>query len=469
MNTIPWLNRCGRNGWMTLALIAVLLAGVILAGCDGDTKVDEQGKCDEQLNEGNWDKAIEICGAIDTDEGHSKTAQAYMGRAGLGLLGFIEKISDTTLEGLALILSVFTLTAAEFSDADKAITELLLINAPSDTDYFNLTLTSDIILASLLKSGLGITVDATTGDITIPGITDTDLASLSSTSSVGEIQTVLDDIYAGTYYQTTPLIYDDADADVLDLLKVSTYVQANQKGTKGFPLESLSSLDFASQIDNGTCGLATGDTASGAGTAAEGTAVAVNFVRRLNTSQTDAIYLAEDLLFVLLDSSGSVDSTLEWGGSFALPSALLNPDHFLVECGGDGTAALDEFTVCMTAGATDLGGSVTSLLFPASLSVDPTLTTTADGTGTICGGANCSFWPLFSIDGDPSTNDATTGTNADDAKIALAQVFHTAYPVDNSITDSTDAAYDASLLCAAGDGWVHAREYDIYLRTFGGN
>ena len=121
MNTIPWLNRSGRNGCMTLALIAILLAGLFLAGCDSAPKVNEQEKCDDQLNDGNWDKAIELCGAIETDEGHSKTAQAYMGRAGVSLLDVLASTVGVLL--LILLIAVMTTSQAATERSREAVAE----------------------------------------------------------------------------------------------------------------------------------------------------------------------------------------------------------------------------------------------------------------------------------------------------------------------------------------------------------
>ncbi|MEE8555537.1 MAG: hypothetical protein V3T00_06725, partial [bacterium] len=85
----------------------------------------------------------------------------------------------------------------------------------------------------------------------------------------------------------------------------------------------------------------------------------------------------------------------------------------------------------------------------------------ADTTPINCGAA-CTNWPLTSADGNSAT-DEYTGATPGNAKADLAGVLHQLYPVDN-----TDASPGTSgLHCVAGDGWVHAREYDFYLRSFG--
>jgi hypothetical protein len=424
---------------------------LVLAGCDPAPEVTTQDECDLALDQGDWDTAIDSCGQIQTDEGYSKTAQAYMGRAGISLLGLIEKVADTDLEGLALILNVFTVNATQLQDVQQAINFMLLIGTRTNTDYFNLIVASDVALATLLKNALNITIDPATGAITIPGITDSNIEDLSATSPPATIQSILDDIYKATYYSTSPPIWDDSDPAKVDLKAISSFVQANAIGSTVINLGDLTDLDFASAIDNGQCGLSTGQTASGANNAADGPTIAQFFPRRLNTSHSSALYLVDELRFVLLDLAGKVDNTREWKGGFLLPSRLLNPDFVGINCGAG--LGLNKFTTCLASGA--------------KLNTNFTEVKKSDlATNITCGAAACaasasSGWPVTSADGDVLTDEFAAEGAAN--MTHLANVLHQLYPVDNG--DSNPAT--SGLHCQAGDGWVHAREYDYYLRAFG--
>ncbi|MCH8883080.1 MAG: hypothetical protein IIA41_06220, partial [SAR324 cluster bacterium] len=301
--------RAAHRAAPVLALtLALTLAVSLLAGCDPEPEVTTQDQCDELLDKGFWDAAITTCSQIMTDEGYSKTAQAYMGRAGITVLDLIRKIeSNANLAGLALILNAFTVTPAEFADVEQAIAFMQLIVNFTNTDYFNIIVASDVALATLLKNELLITIDATTGAMTIPGITDSGLDTLSSTSTPAQIQTALDGIYGDpalddTYYATPPPVWNNP-GDVTDLSRVSSFVQANAIGSTAIALGALTDLDFAGQIDNGECGMPAAATASGF-TLAHGTLVVEKFPRRLNTSDPTAAELADELHFVLLDGAG---------------------------------------------------------------------------------------------------------------------------------------------------------------------
>jgi hypothetical protein len=80
---------------------------------------------------------------------------------------------------------------------------------------------------------------------------------------------------------------------------------------------------------------------------------------------------------------------------------------------------------------------------------------------TACAASASSGWPVTSADGDVLTDEFAAEGTAN--MTHLAGVLHQLYPVDNS--DPNPAT--SGLHCQAGDGWVHAREYDYYLRAFG--
>jgi hypothetical protein len=437
-------------------LLCALLLAALLAACGETAKVTDQKECDKYLDSGDWDLAITSCGAIGTDEGTSKTAQAHMGHAGLTILDLMGKLQNSNLRGLELIVNVLTVdvASAPYDDLDQATTLILSIpaTARSNTDNFNLALASDVLLASLFKSALGITVDSATGAMTIPGITDAGLSNLSASSPISAIQTAFANIYSATYYKSTPLAWDSGSATAPDLAKISKYVRANKAGSDALGLSTnpdLSNLDFATLIDNGQCGYGTGTTTP------DPTQVAQRFPRRLNTSDSSAVFLADEQNYV-------IGTGKEWGASFLLPSALLNPDNFKVDCNGDGVASLGEFGACMASGKT----AISTLALGQTNNLVLALTTTAGGAGGLCGGAACTSWPLLIIDGNPVTDESST--NGTQTRVELSQVLSAAYPIDNA-ADPGSATFDASLgvPCTAGDGWVNAREYDYYLRTFG--
>ena len=424
------------------------------------------------MDDALWDEAIAIC-PTDTDEGKSLSGQARLGRAGVSFLDLLDGLSSSTLDGEALIFSLFDIGVnnPDFTDVEGAVNLFLSISTDADTgasnrtdsDNFNLTIATDVLLISLLKVHLAISIDSATGAFSVPGVTDTGIDTVSTTSAATDIQTVFKNIYTnnstgtGSYYTTTPLLWDVSSANT-DLSRISTYVAANAAGAgalgdgglSGDPaLESLSALDFSVKIDNGKCGYSSGTTI-------DADTVVFQFPRRLNTSDSTAVYFADELQYV----NGS---TLEWQGSFPLPSALVNPDFFDVECGGNATAALGEFGTCMTTNTTAISGSA-----GAALTIDPTLTTTdvnvtGATTGSICGGGICTVWPLLEIDNNAGTDES--GANGTTAKDELSQVLDTAWPIDNTVTSPTGT--NPAYACGAGDGLVHYREYDAYLRTLG--
>jgi hypothetical protein len=445
MTTLPG---CPSRFWrirrpIVAALLAISMS--LLGGCDDEPKVTDEDRCDEGLDEGDWDQAIKYCKQIESDSGYSRTAQAYMGRAGISLLSLIEKLGETELEGLALVLGAFTVTPVQFLDVEKAIEYLLRIESLSETDSFNLIVASDVAIATVLQDSLGIEVDADTGELTISGITDAGLDTVD-TSDPAAVQDALNAVYGATYYSTSPPVWDHPGSGVVDdLLSISSYIQANALGTAAVDLGELSSLDFATAIDSGQCGLSAGASQSSSADASE---VAQFFPRRLNTSDPTSVQLADDLHYVLLDASGAVDDTREWQGSFILPSRLLNPDFVGVECGqAPAGVQLGEFSLCMAAGETEVA--------------DITSVTESDLTTAITCGGSCTTWPVLPDDDNAATDEQPA--NGATAMTELAAVLHQLYPVDNDDADPESSG----LHCAAGDGWVHAREFDYYLRTFG--
>lgn len=466
MNIFPIHIRPGIGLAVRVLLFALLLIG--LMACDESETATDLELCKDYLDDALWDEAIAIC-PTDTDEGISLSGQARMGRAGVSLLDLMDGLSTSSLSGEALIFDIFSVDvgSTEYTDVNDAVNLFLSISDDAttgdsnrtDSDNFNLVIASDVLLVSLLKEHLSISIDTTTGDFTVPGVTDTGVDTLTSTSTASEYQTVFENIYtnngvgSGSYYTTTPLNWSDTTRNT-DLSRISDIVAANATGANalgdgglsGDPdLESLSALDFASKIDNGTCGTTNAS-------------AVLNFPRRLNTSDSTANYMADELLYVNGD-------TLEWQGGFPLPSALVNPDFFDVECGGDANAALAEFTTCMEAGTTAISPNTPT----ATQTLDPSLTTTdtsitGAATGTLCNGSACSTWPLLEIDGDPNTGTEATD-NGTTAKRELKQVLNATWPIDSTVTSPTGTT--PSYACSAGDNLVHYREYDAYLRTLG--
>lgn len=429
---------------------------LLLAACsefDGPSDID---KCKDFMDVPLWDEAIAIC-PTDTDEGKSLGGQARLGRAGVSFLDLLDGLSSSSLGGEALIFDLFAIavSSSEFTDVEDAVNLFLSISSDADTgvsnrtdsDNFNLTIATDVLLISLLKEHLSISIDSTTGEFSVPGITDTGIDTISSTSSATDIQTVFTNIYtnnstgSGSYYTTTPLLWDVSSANT-DLSRISTYVAANAAGAgalgdgglSGDPaLTSLSALDFSVKIDNGNCGYSSGTTI-------DVDTVVLKFPRRLNTSDSTADYLADELLFVNGDS-------LEWQGSFPLPSALVNPDFIGVDCGAG--LSVGAFGTCM--------GS--AVLFANFTSV-----TESDLTTTITCGGSCTSFPVLSTDGNSAGADEVSGEGAK-AKSDLSAVLDQLYPIDNTVTAPTGT--NPAYACGAGDGLVHYREYDAYLRTLG--
>ncbi len=464
-----------RSPGFGVRLLLLALAFMLLAACSETAEPDPLAACDDFLTEGLWDEAIDPDTGCPDDggQGTSFLAQAHMGRAGISLLGLLDGLEGTTLQGEALILNVFTLAvgSAQYQDAETAVSLMLTIVEPTTTDNFNLIIASDVLLMSLFKARLAVTVDAATG-IIVPGVTDTGIETLSDTSTTEDIQTILDNIYtnnilgSGSYYTTVPLVWEDSTADV-DLSRITDFVAANKAGADGLglttdpDLASLAPLAFFSNIDNGTCGLSSGQTASGADNASDGPLVALNFPRRLNTSddladnaltpQIEPELLTDDLNFVL-HTNGVADTGKEWGGAFLLPSALVNPDFVQTNC-SDGTTFTagddGDFTDCMTGEK-----------FVAAFAVQTDETVPVP----ICALGACTHWPVLGIDGDVTTDDATTSATAA-ATAELARVLHQLAPIKNSVTAPTGEL--PAYACAAADGIVHYREYDAYLRNFG--
>ena len=471
------------------ALAGVLAFAVVFSACAEDVPENSIATCRDLLDNLDWNATVTACenavttaSATDADTAKSLAAQARMGRAGVSLLDLLDKLQNSTVSGLALILDAFTVTVgtAAFSDVDAAINHLLGITAPTETDSFNLTVASDVILTTLLKAHLAISVNATTGALTIPGITNANLGTLTDPTNFIAVQGVFQTLYtsAGSYYRTTPLVWSDTAANI-DLSRVSTYVRANRIGAAGIglgtdaALASLASLNFSTSIDNGRCGYGAGTTT------VSGATVARDFPRQLNTSEaTAAFYLADDLYYTMLSLGPpvAVDAAKEWAGSFILPSALLNPDHYQIDCGGptlDGTAATSEFSICMGAGGTVIDGYAQSLLPAPTQLVTRSLSRFPGNATQLCGGAACNHWPLLQITGpgivagdNLTSDDSLSGTNAVDARTELAQVMDTAFPIDNTVTTGITGTHPA-YACAAGDDLAHYREYDFYLRSLG--
>ena len=83
------------------------------------------------------------------------------------------------------------------------------------------------------------------------------------------------------------------------------------------------------------------------------------------------------------------------------------------------------------------------------------------GSPALCAASATAGWPVTSGDGNPVTDEFAAEGAAN--KTHLAEVLHQLYPIDNAAAGpSTNGLH-----CKKGDGWVHAREYDYYLRTLG--
>ena len=98
---------------------------------------------------------------------------------------------------------------------------------------------------------------------------------------------------------------------------------------------------------------------------------------------------------------------------------------------------------------------------PMILASAVTARTESDLTTLIGCDGTCGNWPILNANGNVLTDEY--GAQGDDAKTDLAGVLHQLYPVDN--TDPLPGT--SGRHCVAGYGWVHAREYDFYLRSFG--
>ena len=421
----------------------LLLALLACSEFDGPTDID---RCKDFLDDALWDEAIAIC-PTDTDEGKSLSGQARLGRAGVSFLDLLKGLSSSTLEGEALIFDLFgidiILEADRFAFVEDAVNLFLAISTDADTgvsnrtdsDNFNLTIATDVLLISLLKAHLQIAIDTTTGAFVVPGVTDTGIDTISSASAATDIQTVFTNIYtrSGSYYTTPPLLWDKPSNNT-DLSRISAYVAANAAGAgalgdgglSGDPdLASLAPLDFSVKIDNGKCGTTETD-------------AVLQFPRRLNTSHGTAVYLADELQFV--DGASQ-----EWQGTFPLPSALVNPDHFQIDCGGG--PGFNNFTGCMGTPVL-LGAFINSCTEPDGV------------TALACGTGN--DFPVLAVDGVAGADAAAVGTAA---KTKLKAVLDAAWAIDGAVTAPTGEF--PAYACGAGDGLVHYREYDAYLRTLG--
>lgn len=534
--------------------LGLLLALLVMSACSENADPDPLVTCrlllDEARDAAGWDAAIKACEAVGTDDGNSRAAQAHMGRAGVSLLDLLDGLSSSDLEGQALMLDLFTveLGSVEYGHVELAIDLMSALSCNdadlscSDTDYFNLTIASAVMLNTLFIDHMGLFVcnaeaieavkctAAEEGDIIVPGVTDTGVETLTIPTTVDpqadpdnplgdfdSVVTIFTNIYttSGSYYKTKPLAWQDTTANV-DLSRISKFSAASRLGSAGLgladdpDLSDLAALDFSTRIDNGECGYADTVDQAAPGTATSDPAtVATNFPRRLNTSTVG--FMVDEMMYTMLsvdetdpaNPTITQDNTKEWGGSFALPSALLNPDFFNVDCGIDpADANLAEFSACMAAGLAAAGlaaaGTILDdddntnntqyLLPPPAYFIDKTVTRFAGApTTALCGGADCDHWPLllitggrtvsgvfFNVDNDnfltddsatATTVDGVDSTNGADATAELSQVLDTAFPIDNTVTAPT-GAYPA-YACAEGDGLVHYREYDTYLRTFG--
>jgi len=439
-----------RRPWgAALAVLAVAL----LLGCAESAEQTDLAACRAALDDERWSEALARCEALGTAEGSGLAATAALGRAGVTIPPLLSAFQDTALAGVPLVLYTYDVTTGTlaYSDVEHAIDLVQGLAAPQPGDWMTLLVASGVQIAALLRQTLSIAVDAGTRAVTIPGLTD--LPSLPAAPTTADYQAVLEAAYAGAYYRDPPPEWGDPDDNPPSLARISRYVAANVAAAEALALagRGLAALAAGAGLDAGACALdADGLT--------DGALAAAAFPRRLNTSAAD--YFHDALHYTLLDAAGAVDATKEWSGAFRLPSALLNPERVLIECDGDGTATLGEFGTCMDdPTVADPGILAPTAVAPAN-TLDPALTALADGTPLLCGDpAGCATWPLLPIDGDPATDES--GVNGAQALSDLAAVLDALAPVNNA-----DTAPDTSgLHCLAGDGRVHAREYDAFVRS----
>ena len=133
---------------------------LVLVACSEFGTPSDIAQCRDFMDDALWDEAIAIC-PTDTDEGKSLSGQARLGRAGVSFLDLLDGLSSSTLDGEALIFSLFDIGVnnPDFTDVEGAVNLFLSISTDADTgasnrtdsDNFNLTIATDVLLISLLK------------------------------------------------------------------------------------------------------------------------------------------------------------------------------------------------------------------------------------------------------------------------------------------------------------------------------
>ena len=141
---------CGRGSAIFLAVVAaaILLAG----GCKdkADTNpTSKTSKCNNHLNDSEWNDAIEACSELKTDSGYHKAAQAYMGRSGVGILPLALDMANSSTSATKLIFDKIPDTAGKKSDYLTAL-RLIMESVEKQTDIMYL---ESILLTGMLIFG----------------------------------------------------------------------------------------------------------------------------------------------------------------------------------------------------------------------------------------------------------------------------------------------------------------------------
>lgn len=153
-----------------LKLLVAALLVFSLAGCKDDAASTQEGyleDCKVYSDELRWGKAIEACAKVDSDEGKHLLAQAYMGRAGINLFGFMASVG-TADNPMNQILKIVPKKAADSRDYYTALSIIMSdIQIKDDTMYIEALVLSSMLvykqlvdLFNLKVSGTGISTCA---------------------------------------------------------------------------------------------------------------------------------------------------------------------------------------------------------------------------------------------------------------------------------------------------------------------
>lgn len=145
-----------------IAIFLFAFGAIGAVGCKDSEQKHDAAKleiCKINLDDGEWDDAIDNCADVDSSEGKHLTAQAYMGRAGLNLSSLISNIDKLTDDPGDALFSYIPDSTQEKEDYRMAVSIIMKeIDTRTNLMNWEVMLMTGILVLGELKDLVNLTL-----------------------------------------------------------------------------------------------------------------------------------------------------------------------------------------------------------------------------------------------------------------------------------------------------------------------